>query len=284
MPTLQVDAGSRVQLQYSRVEEMQHASPTPPVDASSLGGMTACRGAPLSCANASCTMLHNSPHCRWMPRIRDAGSRVQLQYFRVEEMQYASPTLPVDAPSRGGMTAHWGAPSSCAICNMHHATCYSHLRPATICVIDALLHLCPATATFVLTYCLSAPCYCYLRTDILLRLRLATAICILNKLLHLVPATLEIDEYVFYLNTCPRFPDDGLWGVPLSCANATHTKHHTSPTLHVDALLFGNRQLATYFAHSTDGCPASQRNDDSQAAPSSHPDAMCNSPHTSPTP
>ena len=151
--------------------------------------MTARRGAPSSCANASCTMLHIFPLCRWMPHISgclvfwrddglsgctvklckrimhhttyfptlqvDAGSRVQLQYFCVEEMQHASPTLPVDAPSCGRMTARWGAPSSWAICNvtMLHATPTCALCPATICVIDALRHLRPATAPFVLTYC-----------------------------------------------------------------------------------------------------------------------------------
>jgi len=48
------DGGSRVQLQYSRAVQK-------PVDASSYGGMTARRGAPSSCANATCTMLHSSP-------------------------------------------------------------------------------------------------------------------------------------------------------------------------------------------------------------------------------
>jgi len=72
--------------------------------------------------HATC-YAHSAGGC---PVFRDAGSRVQLQYSRAEEIPHASPTLPVDTPSLGGMTARWGAPSSRATCYMHHATCYAH--------------------------------------------------------------------------------------------------------------------------------------------------------------
>jgi len=71
---------------------------------------------------ATCYMHHATCYAHsagGCPVFRDAGSRVQLQYSRAED---ASPTLRVDAPSLGGMTARWGAPSSRATCYMHHAT------------------------------------------------------------------------------------------------------------------------------------------------------------------
>jgi len=48
------DSSSRVQLQYSRVVQKL-------ADASLCGGMMTHQGAPSSCANATCTMLHSSP-------------------------------------------------------------------------------------------------------------------------------------------------------------------------------------------------------------------------------
>jgi hypothetical protein len=44
--------------------------------------------------------------------------------------------------------------------------------------------------------------------------------------------------YAHSAGGCPSFRDDGSRGAPPSCANATRTKHHASPTLHVDAPLF----------------------------------------------
>ena len=99
---------------------MPHATPTLPVDALSLDGMTVRRGAPSS--RATCYMHHATCYAHsagGCPVFRNAGSRVQLQYSRAED---ASPTLPVDASSLGGMTARRGAPSSRATCYIHHAT------------------------------------------------------------------------------------------------------------------------------------------------------------------
>jgi hypothetical protein len=110
------DAGLRVQLQYPRAEDASH---TPPVDAPSLAGMMARRGAPSS--HATCYLhratyyAHSAGGC---PVFRDASLRVQLQYPQAED---ASPTLLLDTPSHGGMMAHRGAPSSCATCYLHHA-------------------------------------------------------------------------------------------------------------------------------------------------------------------
>jgi hypothetical protein len=84
-------------------------------------GLSGCTVEPCNLLSAPRYML--CPLCRWMPVFRDAGLRVQLQYPRAED---ASPTLPVDAPSLGGMTARWGAPSSHATCYLHRATCYAH--------------------------------------------------------------------------------------------------------------------------------------------------------------
>ena len=103
---------------------MAHATPTLPVDALSLNGMTARRGAPSS--HATCYMHHTTCYAHsagGCPVFQDASSWVQLQYSRAED---ASPTLRVDAPSLGGMTACRGAPSSHATCYMHHTTCYAH--------------------------------------------------------------------------------------------------------------------------------------------------------------
>ena len=139
-------------------------------DASSFGGMTARRGAPSSCANASCTTLHIFPLCRWMPRIRDAGSwpagATPVLSHRGNAICFTH--------SASGCPVSWRDDGSlgCTVelCNMqhHHATCYSHLRPAPC------YYLCNRrTAT-------SAPCYRSFRIDILLCLCLATATCVLT--------------------------------------------------------------------------------------------------------
>jgi hypothetical protein len=65
----------------------------PFLDALSLDGMTAYWGAPPS--RATCYMHHATCYAHsagGCPIFRDAGSRVQLQYSRAEEMLNASPT------------------------------------------------------------------------------------------------------------------------------------------------------------------------------------------------
>jgi hypothetical protein len=79
------------------------------------------------CTVELCNLLHAPrymlcPLCRWMPRIsgcRLAGATPVLPSRGNAKMLHHTLSL-------GGMTARRGAPSSCATCYMHHATCYAH--------------------------------------------------------------------------------------------------------------------------------------------------------------
>jgi hypothetical protein len=188
--------------------------------------MTARRGAPSSCVNAICTMLNSlptlqvdAPYLGW----RLAGATPVLP-SRTNAM--CLPTPQVDASSRGGMTARRGAPSSCV-----NATC-TMLNSLPTLQVDAPYFGMPA-------------CGCNSSTPEPMMLHHSVSGCPVSwrddgsSGCTVEPCNmLHAPCYAHSAGGCPSFRDDGSRGAPPSCANATRTKHHASPTLHVDAPLF----------------------------------------------
>ena len=164
----------------------------------------------------SCSFLISPTH------YNNAGSSSIGHATNITLCHMLHPLL--DALSLDGMTDRRGAPSSCATCYMLCPLCRWMPRISG-CRLAGATPVLPSRGTAKCFTHSASGCLVFWRDD-------GSLGCTVE------PCNLLYAPRYMLRPLCPRSWDDGSRGAPPSRANATRTKHHASPTLHVDTLLF----------------------------------------------